>query len=474
MPEEIFDLIVIGAGPGGYVAAIRAAQVGMKTAVVEKRESLGGVCLNEGCIPSKALLDSSELFALARDRFAGHGIKISGPELDLVKMIARKDAVVKKLTEGIAFLFKKNKITRFAGSGKLAGPRKDGLQVVAVTTRENPDIPKLLNSRHVLLATGGRPAEIPSLPFDGKTVVSSREALSFTDVPEHLLVVGGGYIGLELGSVWNRVGAKVTVVEMLPHILPNTDRQTADALAHSLKKQGLHFIMESSVTGAELRDGSTVVTIQSGDESSEISCDKILVAAGRKPLTADMGLSELGIELDEKGRIVVDANYETNVDGIYAIGDVISGPMLAHKAMEEGVVFAECLAGQASRVEYEFIPGVIYTWPEVASVGKTEEQLKEENISYSVGRFPFSANGRARCMDESEGFVKILAHGDTGRVLGIHIIGPRASDMIIEAVTVMSYGGSAQDIALTFHAHPTLSEAVKEAALDMEKRAIHV
>jgi dihydrolipoamide dehydrogenase len=473
MPEEIFDLIVIGAGPGGYVAAIRAAQLGMKTAVVEKRDSLGGVCLNEGCIPSKALLDSSELFALARDRFAGHGINIGRTELDLAKMIARKDSVVKKLTEGIAFLFKKNKITRFSGSGKLAGPRKDGLQVVAVTTRENPDIPQLVNSRKVLLATGGRPTEIPSLPFDGKTVVSSKEALAFTEVPEHLLVLGGGYIGLELGSVWNRLGAKVTVVEMLPQILPNTDRQTADTLVQSLKKQGLHFMLESSVTGMEMRDGLATVTVRSGDEMTEITCDKILVAAGRKPLTTDMGLAESGINLDEKGRIVVDANYKTSADGIYAIGDVIQGPMLAHKAMEEGVVFAERLAGQASVVEYEFIPGVIYTWPEVASVGKTEEQLKDENIQYRVGRFPFSANGRARCMDETEGFVKILADRETGRVLGVHIIGPRASDMIIEAVTVMSYGGSAQDIALTFHAHPTLSEAVKEAALDVEKKAIH-
>jgi dihydrolipoamide dehydrogenase len=473
MPEEIFDLIVIGAGPGGYVAAIRAAQLGMKTAVVEKRDSLGGVCLNEGCIPSKALLDSSELFALARDRFAGHGINIGRTELDLAKMIARKDSVVKKLTEGIAFLFKKNKITRFSGSGKLAGPRKDGLQVVAVTTRENPDIPQLVNSRKVLLATGGRPTEIPSLPFDGKTVVSSKEALAFTEVPEHLLVLGGGYIGLELGSVWNRLGAKVTVVEMLPQILPNTDRQTADTLVQSLKKQGLHFMLESSVTGMEMRDGLATVTVRSGDEMTEITCDKILVAAGRKPLTTDMGLAESGINLDEKGRIVVDANYKTSADGIYAIGDVIQGPMLAHKAMEEGVVFAERLAGQASVVEYEFIPGVIYTWPEVASVGKTEEQLKDDNIQYRVGRFPFSANGRARCMDETEGFVKILADRETGRVLGVHIIGPRASDMIIEAVTVMSYGGSAQDIALTFHAHPTLSEAVKEAALDVEKKAIH-
>jgi dihydrolipoamide dehydrogenase len=474
MPEDIYDLIIIGAGPGGYVAAIRAAQLGMKVAVVEMRESLGGVCLNEGCIPSKALLDSSELFTLAKNRLAAHGIEIGEPKLDLSKMMGRKDAIVKKLTEGISFLFKKNKITRFTGTGKLAGPRGDGLQVVAVTTQDSPAIPQLLNGRHVLLATGARPVELPSLPFDGKTVVSSREALSFTDVPEHLLVVGGGYIGLELGSVWGRLGAKVTVVEMLPEILPNTDRQLAEALAHSLKKQGIYFLLQSSVTGADIDDKGAVVTVRAGDSTEEISCDKVLVAVGRKALTANLGLAEVGVKLDEKGRITVDMNYETSVDGIYAVGDLIAGPMLAHKAMEEGVVFAERMAGQASQVDYGFIPGVIYTWPEAASVGKTEEELKNENIPYSIGKFPFAANGRARCMDETDGFVKVLAHRDAGRVLGIHVMGPRASDMIAEAVTVISYGGSAQDVALTFHAHPTLSEAMKEAALDVEKRAIHV
>ncbi len=474
MPEDIFDLIVIGAGPGGYVAAIRAAQLGMKVAVVEQRESPGGVCLNEGCIPSKALLDSSELFTLARNRFAAHGIDIAEPKLDLSKMMGRKDAIVKKLTDGISFLFKKNKISRFTGSGKLAGPRGDGLHVVAATTRESSAIPQLINGRHVLLATGGRPVEIPSIPFDGKTVVSSREALSFAEVPEHLIVVGGGYIGLELGSVWGRLGASVTVVEMLPAILPNTDRQLADAVAGSLKKQGLSFLLQSAVTGADIKHNMAVVTVRTGDTTEEIPCDRILVAVGRKPLTENLGLAEVGVKLDEKGRVTVDMNYETSVDGIYAIGDLIAGPMLAHKAMEEGVVFAERLAGQASQVDYEFIPSVIYTWPEAASVGKTEEELKNGNVPYGIGKFPFAANGRARCMDETDGFVKILAHRDTGKVLGIHIFGPRASDMIAEAVTVISYGGSAQDIALTFHAHPTLSEAMKEAALDVEKRAIHV
>ncbi|MBP1753147.1 MAG: lpdA2 [Geobacteraceae bacterium] len=474
MPEDIFDIVVIGGGPGGYVAAIRAAQLGMKVAVVEKRNNLGGVCLNEGCIPSKALLDSSELFTVAKEKFVSHGIKAAGLEFDLAKMMARKDQIVRKLTEGISFLLKKNKVIRFTGSGKLAGPRGDGLQVVAVTSPDSPGIPRLINGRHILLATGSEPVELPFLPFDGQTVVSSREALAFAEVPEHLLVVGGGYIGLELGSVWNRLGAKVTVVEMLPHILPNTDRQVADALAHILKKQGMYFLMESSVTGVDIEEGTTLVTVQTGDSTEELSCDRVLVAVGRKPFAANLGLAEAGIDLDEKGRVAVDKNYETAADGIYAIGDLIAGPMLAHKAMEEGVACVERLAGHASQVDYEFIPGVVYTWPEAASVGKTEEELKEANIAYSAGRFSFAANGRARCMEETDGFVKILARKDTGKVLGVHVVGPRASEMIAEAVTVISYGGSAQDIALTFHAHPTLSEAMKEAALDVEGRAIHV
>ncbi|MEI8356345.1 MAG: dihydrolipoyl dehydrogenase [Deltaproteobacteria bacterium] len=473
MPGDIFDLIVIGAGPGGYVAAIRAAQLGMKVAVVEKRACLGGVCLNEGCIPSKALLDSSELFALARDRFAGHGIALGALELDLVKMMSRKDDVVRKLTDGIAFLFKKNRINRFSGTGKLAGQRADGLQVVAVTTADNPAIPQLLNGNKVLLATGSQPVGLPFLPFDGTTVVSSREALAFTAVPEHLLVVGGGCIGLELGSVWNRLGAKVTVVETLPWLLPNTDRQLADALVRSLRKQGVNFLLQSGVTGAELRSGTAQVTVQTGEKREKITCDKVLVAVGRKPLTVNLGLAEVGVELDGKGRVKVDANYLTTVPNIYAIGDLIPGPLLAHRAMEEGGVCVERIAGQASRVEYEYLPGVVYTWPELAFVGNTEEELRAGDIPYAAGRSPFSANGRARCIDEIDGFVKILAHKETGVVLGIHIVGPRASEMIAEAVTVMTYGGSVQDIALTFHAHPTLSEALREAALDLEKRSIH-
>ena len=469
MSDEIFDLIVIGAGPGGYVAAIRAAQLGMRVGVVERNERLGGVCLNEGCIPSKALLDSSELFALARDRFSLHGIDIEPPKLDLKRMMARKDDVVKKLTDGVAFLFKKNKITRFQGSAKLAGKSGDDHRI---EVRGNGE-PQILTSKRVLLATGSLAVDVPAFPFDGETVVSARDALSFDSVPEHLLVVGGGYIGLELGSVWLRLGSKVTVVEMLPNILPNTDRQVADTLMRSLKKQGMTFLLETKVSSLEKRDGKAHVQIDSGDKAEEIVCDRVLVAVGRRPLSADLGLEETGIAVDGGGRIMVDENFATSVAGIYAIGDLVHGPMLAHKAMTEGEVFAERLLGQASVVDYEFIPGIIYTWPEAASVGKTEEQLQTENIPYAAGRFNFMANGRARCMDETEGFVKVLAHKDTGRVLGVHIIGPRASDMIAEAVTVMTYGGSAQDIAMTFHAHPTLSEAMKEAALDVEKRAIH-
>jgi len=473
MAEDIFDLIIIGAGPGGYVAAVRAAQLGMKVAVVEKRETLGGVCLNEGCIPSKALLDSSELYTLARDRFAGHGIMVEPPRLDLARMMARKDDVVKKLTDGVAFLFKKNGITSCRGAGKLAGARKDGLHVVEVMTPENAAIPRLLNAPRVLLASGSEAIQLPFLPFDGETVVSAREALSFPAVPEHLLVVGAGYIGLELGSVWRRLGARVTVVEMLPKMLPTVDGQAADTLMRSLKKQGMEFMMETRVTGANVAAGRVTLRLAGSGGESEITCDKVLVAVGRRPRTAGFGLEELGIRLDDHGRVAVNDGFESGVPGIYAIGDLIAGPMLAHKAMEEGVVFAERLSGQASQVEYDFVPGICYTWPEAASVGKTEEQLKVESVPYAAGRFNFMANGRARCMDETDGFVKVLAHAETGRVLGIHIVGPRASDLIAEAVTVMTYGGTAQDIAMTFHAHPTLSEALKEAALDVEKRAIH-
>ncbi len=471
MSDEIFDLIVIGAGPGGYVAAIRAAQKGMRVAVVEKRTTLGGVCLNEGCIPSKALLDSSELFALARDKFAGHGIGIDPPRLDLARMMARKDDVVKKLTDGVAFLFKKNKIAPYVGSACLAGKEETNHRIEI--NGEGSGEKVILSAPKVILATGGEAVELPFLPFDGETVVSARNALCFKEVPEHLLVVGAGFIGLELGSVWRRLGARVTVVEALPKMLPKTDGQVADALMRSLRKQGIKFMMESRVTGISTADGKALVRVAGAEESEEIACDKVLVAVGRKPVTAGLGLEEAGVKLDPQGRVTVNTDYESSVPGIFAIGDLIAGPMLAHKAMEEGAVCVERMAGEASEVEYDFLPGICYTWPEAASAGKSEEELKEAGIPYSAGRFNFMGNGRARCMDETEGFVKILAHGETGRVLGVQIIGPRASDMIAEAVTVMTYGGTATDIAMTFHAHPTLSEAMKEAALDVEKRAIH-
>ena len=469
MSDTIYDLIVIGAGPGGYVSAIRAAQLGMKVCVIEKRSALGGVCLNEGCIPSKALLDSSEHFAYARDRFAGHGIIIDTPVLDLAGMQARKEDVVRKLTDGIAFLFKKNGVEWIKGTARLAARDGERLRVsVALTDGED-----VIAGRRVLLATGSRAAAIPSIPFDGEYLVDAFGALSFDKVPEHLLIVGAGYIGLELGSVWRRLGAQVTVVEMLAKPLPATDGQVTDALVRSLKKQGMKFNLETRVTAVERKGGKLAVTLEGTGGIVTLECDRVLVAAGRVPNTDQLGLEDAGVKVTAHGSIDVDENYMTSARGIYAIGDLIGGPMLAHKASEEGVVCVERIHGEKSVVDYEFIPGVVYTWPEAAAVGRTEEQLKAEAVPYSVGRFSFMANGRAKCMDETEGFVKLLAHQHTGRVLGVHVIGPRASDLIAEAVTAMTYGATAEDIAMTFHAHPTLSEALKEAALDAAKRAIH-
>jgi dihydrolipoamide dehydrogenase len=483
MPEEArYDLIVIGAGPGGYVAAIRASQLGMKVAVVEKRTTLGGVCLNEGCIPSKTLLDSSELFAVARDRFALHGIAIDPPRLDLDAMMLRKDDVVKKLTDGIAYLFKKNEIDRIHGSATLKGRDGAGLHRVEVAAAAPLGQQELLapapeaitiQAPRVILATGSEAAGLPGIPFDGQVVVSAREALSFNVLPEHMVVAGGGYIGLELGSVWRRLGARVTVMEMLPQILPTMDRQAADALYRSLRKQGIQFKLATRITAVRRIGSKAIVQFNAGNGSEEIDCDKVLVAVGRRPLTDGLGLEELGVGLDEKGRVIADGNYQSTVAGIYAIGDLVPGPMLAHKASEEGLACVERMAGKATAVEYEYIPGVVYTWPEASSVGRTEEQLKEAGIPYRVGRFNFAALGRARCMDETEGFVKILAHLESDRVLGVHIVGPRASDLIAEAVAVMNFDGTARDIALTCHAHPTLPEALREAALDVHKEAIH-
>jgi dihydrolipoamide dehydrogenase len=470
MSEEIFDLIVLGAGPGGYVAAIRAAQLGMKVVVVEQRKTMGGVCLNEGCIPSKALLDSSEHFLMARDKFAGHGVEVNPPVLNLSKMLARKNDVVKKLTDGIAYLLKKNKVQVINGQGKILAPQTEGINVVEVSAEGTTET---VQGKRVLLATGSVPVEVPSLPFDRTTVISSKEALELTAVPEHLIIVGAGYIGLELGSVWRRLGAKVTVVEMLPKMLPFTDSEVTDALMKILKKQGIEFRMGTCVSNVEIKNGKALVTLTAGDKTEQVECDKILVAVGRKPVLSGLGLEETGVKTNGNGRIEINENFETSVPGIFAIGDLVPGPLLAHKASEEGVAFAERLVGINAKINYETIPGIAYTWPEAASVGKTEQSLQEDNIPYSVGKFSFMANGRARCMDETDGFVKILAHKETDKVLGIHIVGPRASDMIAEGVAVMVYGGTSHDIASMFHAHPTLAEAIKEAALDVHKAAIH-
>jgi dihydrolipoamide dehydrogenase len=464
---EQFDLVVIGGGPGGYVAAIRAAQLGKKVACVDKRASLGGTCLNVGCIPSKALLDSSEWYAQARSKFAAHGIEVGKPGLDLPRMMERKRRVVKGLTDGVAFLLKKNHITWVQGAAQLAGRGR-----VLVQSADKKDRP--LEAGSILLATGSEPAPLPALPFDGTAVVSSTEALEFDKVPTHLIVVGAGYIGLEIGSVWARLGAKVTVVEFLPRIVATMDAEVASLLQKALARQGLEFHLGTKMLSASSQAGQVLVTAEAKGENVEFRGDKVLVAVGRRPYTGGLGLAEAGVTADERtGRVPVDANFQTNVPGVYAIGDLVAGPMLAHKAEEEGIAFAERLAGRKSHVNYEAIPSVVYTWPEVASVGLTEEQVKEAGREYRVGKFPFAANGRARCLDEAEGLVKMIADARTDRLLGVHIMGPRASELIAEPVAVMEFGGSAEDIARTCHAHPTLSEAVREAALAVDGRAIH-
>jgi dihydrolipoamide dehydrogenase len=464
---ERFDLVVIGAGPGGYVAAIRAAQLGMKVACVDKRASLGGTCLNVGCIPSKALLDSSELFTYARTHFSRHGIQVGEVGLDLKTMLERKDKVVKGLTDGVAFLFKKNKITPVHGTARLVDKGK-------VAVKGSGGSNTTLEAPAVLLATGSEPAPLPALPYDGVHIVSSTEALCFDRVPDHLVVVGGGYIGLELGSVWSRLGAKVTVVEFLPRILAQGDQEIAGLLHRSLTKQGLVIHVETKVTAASVQGGKVIVNAEAKGENVLFQGDKVLVAAGRRPVTAGLGLEELGVKLEARGgRVPVDENFQTNVPGVYAIGDLIAGPMLAHKAEDEGIAFAERLAGGKTHVNYDVIPSVIYTWPEVASVGLTEEQVKESGRAYKVGKFPFSANARARCLDETEGRVKVLADAKTDRLLGVHVFGPRASELIAEYVLAMEYAGSSEDVARTCHAHPTLTEALREAALAVEGRAIH-
>ncbi len=463
--SERFDLIVIGAGPGGYVAAIRAAQLGKTVACVEKRsgKALGGTCLNVGCIPSKALLDSSELYDVTLHKLAKHGVKVSKVELDLAEMMRRKDGVVKSLTDGITFLFKKNKVTPYYGSGKLLGGGK-----VQVTADDGST--QVIEAANVLLATGSESAELPFLKSDGTTVVGSTEALAFDKVPKHLIVVGGGYIGLELGSVWKRLGSEVTVLEFLPRILTICDGEIAAAAHKLLAKQGMQFHLETKVTGAKTDGGNVTVSATAKDGAAlTFTGDKVLVAVGRRPYTAGLGLDEAGVTYDKKsGKIPVDKQFRTNVAGVHALGDLIDGPMLAHKASEEGIAFAEMMAGHKPHLNYDCIPSAIYIWPEIASVGQTEEQVqatgRTKGEGYKVGKFPFVASGRAKAMDDTDGFVKVITDAKSDRLLGVHILGARASDLIAEAVAVMEYRGSAEDIARMVHGHPSLTESVGEAA----------
>jgi dihydrolipoamide dehydrogenase len=463
---ESYDLVVIGAGPGGYVCAIRAAQLGLETALVEKRSTLGGTCLNIGCIPSKALLESSELYAAAHQSFAVHGIVADGLTLDLPQMMARKSGIVKELVDGIAMLMKKNKVAVHTGRGVLTAP---GRVTVHAGDREEE-----LAAKAVCLAMGAEAVELPFAPFDGERIVSSTEALSFAEVPESLVVIGAGAVGLELGSVWSRLGAKVTVVEMLPTIAPFADKQMSGSLERALAAQGLEFHLESKVTGIESLENGAKVSFEDKDgNSQELECDKVLVAVGRRPNTQGSGIEDMGIELDEGRRIKVDEHFRTHVEGVYAIGDLIRGPMLAHKAEDEGIALAELLAGKAGHLNYGTIPNVIYTEPELAMVGRTEAELKEAGVPFSAGRFMFRVNGRAKGLGLLDGMVKILAHKETDEILGVHMVGPRVSELIAEAVVAMEFNASAEDLARTCHAHPTLSEVVREAALAVDKRAIH-
>ncbi|MDH5751898.1 MAG: dihydrolipoyl dehydrogenase [Deltaproteobacteria bacterium] len=466
--ENNFDLVVIGGGPGGYVASIRAAQLGMKVACVEKRSSLGGTCLNVGCIPSKALLESSELYHIAREGLGVHGVETGSVRLNLKALLSRKDKIVDELTKGIAGLFKKNKVQHFQGTGRIAGPDK-----VEVTGAKGEKT--MLGATRILIASGSEAIPLPGVPFDGKKVISSTEALSLPKVPKHLIVIGGGVIGLELGSVWLRLGARVTVVEMLPKLLgPMDEKLTAQAM-RVFAKQGFEFHLGTRVTAVDSKGAGVSITAQTAEgKEINIKGDTLLVAIGRRPHSEGLGAAEAGVAFDERGRIQVDADFRTSVPSIYAVGDIIAGPMLAHKASEEGVAVVEKMAGQHPHITYDAIPWIVYTWPEIAWVGKGEEELKAEGREYKVGTYPFMANARAKTMAATEGQVKILADKKTDRLLGVLIIGPRASDMIAEAALAVEFGASAQDLALAVHAHPTLSEAIKEAALGVEKRAIHI
>jgi dihydrolipoamide dehydrogenase len=462
MAEDSFDLVVLGGGPGGYVAAIRGAQLGMRVACVEKEDALGGTCVRVGCIPSKALLDSTELFDQIRHKSKLHGITVGEPEMDVPAMLKRKDAVVKSNTDGVQFLFKKNKIEWVRGFGRLASP--DTVEV------EGSEGKRTLKGKHVLLATGSVPVELPFLRFDHERIVDSTGALAFSEVPEHLVVVGGGVIGLELGSVWLRLGAKVTVLEMADTILPGMDAEIVRQADRIFRKQGFDVRTKTRVTGAERKGDRVHVSVEGAEP---IEADYVLVAVGRRAYTDGMGFEEAGIPM-ERGVIRVDARFHTGVGNVYAIGDAIGGRMLAHKAEEEGVAAVEFAAGKHGHVNYDAVANVVYTWPEIASVGMTEEETKATGREYRVGKFPFQANGRARAMAETDGMVKVIADAETDRLLGLHILGPRASDLIAEAALAMEFESSAEDIAISVHAHPTLPEAVKEAALAAIGRAIHI
>lgn len=464
---DTYDLIIIGSGPGGYVAAVRAAQLGLKTACIEKSRTLGGVCLNVGCIPSKALLDSSEYYHLAKDHFAEHGVKTGRLSVDLATMMARKDKVVTELTGNVRKLLEGNRVEVIHGTARLV--EKDRVEVASKSGKS-----RMIKGKAILLATGSRPIELPDLVFDGELIVSSSEALSFDSVPKHMGVVGGGYIGLELGSVWMRLGSKATVIEMLPKIAGTLDGQVGRTLDRILRKQGLDFRLKTKVVKAEPSNKKVRVTLVADGKEEVLTFDRLLVAVGRRPYIEGLGLEDIGVKIDPRtGHILVDATYSTNISGIYAVGDLTPGPMLAHKASAEGIAAVECIAGRTGEVNYDAVPAVIYTWPEVASVGLTEEEVKARGIPYCVGSYPFSGAGRARCMGEKDGFVKLIAHGKTDRILGVHIIGPRAADMIAECVLALEFGASSEDIARTVHGHPTFAEALQEAAMAVRKCSIY-
>jgi dihydrolipoamide dehydrogenase len=468
MPESQYDFVVIGSGPGGYVCAIRAAQLGFKTACIEKSPTLGGTCLNVGCIPSKALLAASEKFEEARDHLGAFGIKVGDVSLDLSGMMAHKDKTVKANVDGVAFLFKKNKIDWIKGTASFTGPN-----TLSVAGEGEP---QTITGKHIVIATGSEVTPLPGIAIDEQRIVSSTGALKLGEVPKSMVVIGGGYIGLEMGTVWQRLGADVTVVEFLDRILPGMDGEVSKQMQRILQKQGMKFKLATKVTSAKASATGVSLTLEpaNGGAAETVETDIVLVSVGRRAFVGGLDLDKAGVQLDERGRIATDAHFATNVPGIYAIGDAIAGPMLAHKAEDEGVIVAEIIAGQSGHIDYNLVPGVVYTWPEAAQVGKTEEQLKAEGVAYKAGKFPFSANGRARAMNMTDGFVKILADAKTDKVLGAHIIGPEAGTLIAEVVGMMEFGASAEDIARTCHAHPTLEEAIKEAALGVAGRSIHI